>query len=133
MSQTLAHRQAKQNQYYRNTGTPPTNFYIAIYSVIDTTEFTGTGYARQPIARGATEFTAPAGDPDAEVTNTNLVQFTASAPADWPASAVQVKCFDASTAGTELASYTLPAPISINTGSPVEFLAGAIKFKLPSG
>lgn len=88
-------------------------------------EVSGTGYARQALGWGASNFTRT----DSEVTNDNDIDFTASAGSDWAPSGNEVThmaIMTASSGGDIMESAELDVPRIIMTGDPVSFLAGQI-------
>jgi Tfp pilus assembly major pilin PilA len=97
--------------------TVPTNYYIGLATdalLVDTdtlstlTEVTGTGYARQAVASGATDFTsASTGTNDRKIT-TKSVTFTATA-SDWTGAKTVFLCTVTSGTSGKLIQY---APLS---------------------
>jgi hypothetical protein len=113
--------------------TPPGTYYVALFTTMPGTTGSGgveasyTGYARFAVANSSGEFGAPAGSPPV-VSNTNDWDFGIAGSG--PTSVVGFGFYDdpTSTATAHFfAAVTLTgAPVTINNGADVKFLAGAV-------
>lgn len=99
--------------------TSPTTVYMALFTSDPTeagtgTEVTGGSYARQSITFGAQS--------GGQVANSSLVSFT-SMPT---ATVTHFAIYDNSTAGNMLYYGTLTTPLSVTTGSTINFATSSI-------
>jgi hypothetical protein len=120
--------------------TLPTNWFVALGSAADDTSFTelsGTGYARQSVARSLANWagTQAAGSTTASTgtshTSSNNSAISWGNPGSAWGTANYVGIFDASTSGNCWMWFPI-TPIVITTGSPnpVQILAGGLSFSL---
>jgi len=134
---TNALADAELNQEFRAVArTYPATHYIALFTAMPAedgtggTEVTGTGYARQGITRGTAGWSAPAAGTGnkRKITNAADVNF-GTAGSDWApigTPCVGFGVYDASTAGTLLATGTFASSVVIQSGNPVKFPTGSL-------
>ena len=121
------------NNIFRGATIPtlPANIYFALFTVAPTdagggTEVTGTGYAREAVARNVdTNFDAPA---SGATQNTNIIDF-GTAGGSW-GTVVAVGIFDADVAGNLLIHGAISPSKTIGDGDPVSYAAGAFDIAL---
>ncbi len=118
--------------------TLPTDWHVALGSAgseTGITEITGTGYARQAVARSLTAWSGTQGDGTtlpstgtSHTTSNNAAVDYGTAGSAW-GSATHIGLFDASTAGNCWVWYELPDPMTIGNGDPVSIDASTIRLR----
>lgn len=113
---------------------PPANYYIALFSTMPTTsdgtgavELSGNGYARVAVSAAAGSWSAPATQGDnqtRQISNVNPIAFPTPTAA-WVA-AVGFGVYDAATVGNVRYFDQFGAPVTGQTGIPIQFNAGAL-------
>lgn len=108
--------------------TPPTNVYIALFTIAPSgagggTEVSGGGYARVAVANTTTNWPAASGIPPTKNNGAAFVFPTATA--GW-STVVAFAIFDAASAGNLLYWGTLNVAKTVSTGDTLQFGIGAI-------
>jgi hypothetical protein len=124
------------NFYFRDGSlTALTNVHVALFSVMPNdagtggTELSGTGYARVAVPATNAAWNAPVAGTGTQrvLDNVAAVDFGTSGSAWAPAgTCVGFGIFDASTAGNYIGGNTFGTAVTIESGNPVRFIAGAL-------